>query len=60
VRPRYTVAMPEEREARESRSRRPLCDIAVDCGFYDQTHLGRLLKRELGLTPGEVRAAAAP
>lgn len=39
-------------------SRRPLCDIAIECGFYDQAHMGRLLKRETGLTPGEVRAAA--
>jgi AraC-like DNA-binding protein/quercetin dioxygenase-like cupin family protein len=38
-------------------SRRPLCDIAAECGFYDQAHMGLLLKREIGLTPGEVRAA---
>lgn len=41
-------------------SQRPLCDIAIECGFYDQAHMGRLLKREIGLTPGEVRAAAPP
>jgi AraC family transcriptional regulator len=37
-------------------SRRPLSEIAVDCGFYDQAHMGRLLKRQIGLTPGEVRS----
>ena len=41
-------------------SRRPLSDIAAECGFYDQAHMGRLLKHATGLTPGEVRAAAAP
>lgn len=39
-------------------SRRPLSDIAADCGFYDLAHMGRLLKRRIGLTPGEVRASA--
>jgi len=33
----------------------PLADIASRCGFFDQSHLGRVLKRQVGLTPAEVR-----
>lgn len=36
-------------------SRRPLAEIAVDCGFYDQSHLGRCVKRATGATPAELR-----
>jgi AraC family transcriptional regulator len=38
------------------RTRRPLAEIALDCGFYDQSHMGRLVKRSTGLAPAEVRA----
>jgi AraC-like DNA-binding protein len=34
---------------------RPLAEIALVCGFYDQAHMGRLLKRATGRTPGAIR-----
>lgn len=41
-----------------SRTRDPLAQIAVDCGFYDQPHLTRDFRRELGVTPQEYRRLA--
>lgn len=38
------------------RSDRPLAEIALQCGFSDQSHMGRLVKHATGLTPGEIRA----
>lgn len=35
----------------------PLGDIALTCGFFDQSHFARTLKKLTGLTPGEYRAA---
>jgi AraC family transcriptional regulator len=32
-----------------------LKSIAVDCGFSDQSHLTRVFKKRVGLTPGEFR-----
>ena len=32
-----------------------LSDIAVETGFWDQSHLTRIFKRERGTTPGEYR-----
>lgn len=34
---------------------RPLSDIALTCGFYDQSHFTRLFKRETGVTPARYR-----
>jgi AraC family transcriptional regulator len=34
------------------RSRVPLSLAALNAGFYDQSHLGRILRREFGCTPG--------
>lgn len=36
----------------------PLSELAIECGFFDQAHLGRVTKRVTGHTPGEIRAAA--
>ena len=33
----------------------PLCTVALDCGFADQSHLNKHFKRVLGLTPGQYR-----
>jgi len=33
----------------------PLCQIALDCGLCDQSHLTRLFRRIVGTTPGEWR-----
>ena len=37
---------------------RPLAEIALECGFYDQSHLNRVMKRYVGMTPGEYRSDA--
>jgi AraC family transcriptional regulator len=34
---------------------RPLCQIALDCGLCDQSHLTRLFRRIVGTTPSEWR-----
>lgn len=40
---------------RSLRTGRPLAAIAVDHGFYDQSHLTRCFKRAFGVTPGQYR-----
>jgi AraC family transcriptional regulator len=37
----------------------PLPEVATRCGFADQSHLTRHLRRRLGTTPGALRADAA-
>lgn len=38
-----------------------LADVATDCGFFDQSHLTRHFRRQLGITPAEyARAVAKP
>jgi AraC-like DNA-binding protein len=34
-----------------------IADIAVRCGFYDQSHLNRVFKQSYGMTPGQYRKA---
>jgi hypothetical protein len=41
-----------------TRSTRPLTEIALSCGFSDQSHLSKALSRYLGLPPGEYRRVA--
>lgn len=48
-----------ERAQRElAQSERPVAEVALACGFYDQSHLTRVFKAALGLTPGEFRRRA--
>ena len=35
----------------------PLAEVALDAGFCDQSHMIRAFRRQLGRTPGQVRAA---
>lgn len=35
----------------------PLADIALEQGFYDQSHLNRAFKRAFGVTPGQYQRA---
>lgn len=41
-----------------ARTRDPLVDIADTCGFSDQAHFARWVKRCFGATPGQVRASS--
>ena len=36
-----------------------ISDIALECGYYDQSHFSRLFQRARGLTPGAYRRAHA-
>ncbi len=38
-------------------SERPLADVAAAAGFYDQSHLNRVVKRFTGLTPAQLRTS---
>jgi AraC family transcriptional regulator len=41
-------------------SRTPLAEIALVCGFSDQSHLSFLFKRYMGLSPSKFRSLAGP
>ena len=32
-----------------------VADIAIECGFYDQSHFTRIFTAERGMTPGQYR-----
>jgi AraC family transcriptional regulator len=36
-----------------------LADVALDCGFADQSHLNRQFRRAVGVTPGQWRRSSA-
>jgi AraC-like DNA-binding protein len=38
----------------------PLAEIALSCGFADQSHFTRLFSREMGVSPGSWRRAQEP
>ena len=40
------------------RTRRPLAEIAVEAGFFDQAHLALLFRRRFGVTPAAYRRRA--
>jgi AraC family transcriptional regulator len=41
------------------RTSQPLAWIAQEAGFADQSHLSSIFRREMGMTPGQFRAALA-
>jgi AraC family transcriptional regulator len=38
-----------------TRTDRPLAEIAIDCGFYDQSHFNRVFKKHMKVTPARYR-----
>lgn len=46
----------EQAETLLSRTSLPLLDVALRCGFADQSHLTRVFKKRVGTTPGHYRA----
>lgn len=40
-------------------SEMPLSEVAAECGFYDQSHMTRILRRYSQTTPGTLRALAS-
>ncbi len=48
----------EEAARRLAEGAAPLAQIALECGFCDQSHLSRTFKRLMGLTPGAWRRAS--
>jgi AraC-like DNA-binding protein len=38
----------------------PLADVAVRCGFADQSHFTKVFRRSFGASPGKLRAASSP
>ena len=45
--------------AKELLSKLPLADVALACGFADQSHLTRTFRRLEGMTPAAFRRAGA-
>ncbi|WP_290793999.1 helix-turn-helix domain-containing protein [Flavihumibacter sp. UBA7668] len=41
-------------EIRNLTNKRSLSDIAVDCGFYDRSHLTNEIKRNTGISPSQL------
>jgi AraC family transcriptional regulator len=37
-------------------SGKPLADVAISSGFYDQSHFARTFKKTVGITPTQYRA----
>jgi AraC-like DNA-binding protein len=55
---RYQTALRVQAAHAALRSELPIAQIAVETGFYDQSHLTRCFKRALGAAPGQYRASA--
>jgi AraC family transcriptional regulator len=50
----------EQAAAQLLHSARPLAEVALGCGFADQSHFSRVFTRHYGLPPGEYRKQAGP
>ncbi len=51
----YQVQLRVARAQEGLRAGCPIAEVALDCGFADQSHLTRVFKRSLGFTPGQFR-----
>ena len=51
----YQIQLRVARAQEGLRVGRPIAEVALDCGFADQSHLTRVFKRSLGFTPGQFR-----
>ncbi|NOD94460.1 helix-turn-helix domain-containing protein [Ruegeria sp. HKCCD4884] len=52
----YVLTQRVERAVSQLRNtRKPIKNIALDCGFYDQPHMNRVFKKIKGVTPGSLR-----
>jgi AraC family transcriptional regulator len=40
-----------------TRTRAPLCDVALQAGFANQSHMAAMMRRSLGVTPKALRDA---
>ena len=59
--PHRYVCRVRVREARALLQRGlPLAAVALDTGFFDQSHLSRHFKRQCGMTPGSFAGSHAP
>jgi AraC family transcriptional regulator len=56
----YVRALRIERAARDiAETDRPLSEIGLRFGFFDQSHFSRVFKRHMGMTPAEFRARSS-
>ncbi len=51
----YQIQLRVARAQEGLRAGLPIAQVALDCGFADQSHLTRVFKRSLGFTPGQFR-----
>ena len=52
---RYVLARRVRKASRLLRSGQALANVALDCGFSNQAHLGSVMKQHLGMTPNQFR-----
>lgn len=55
----YQTARRIRRAKRLLEAGEPMAQVAVECGFSDQSHLNRAFKRIMGMTPGQYAEAYA-
>jgi len=36
-------------------TQRPIAEIALEAGFYDESHMGRVFRARFGISPGAIR-----
>lgn len=56
---RRRLELSREKLADPDAAHRPICDIALELGFYDHAHFTRAFRKAYGLTPKAFRKAGA-